>query len=803
MVSIVKNIAKSAKRSSFGMLLSASRINRSGHSEEQLQELLVRKFAKNRARLRSLAWMAESRNDQALAIMAWSQVAQNLANKSSKAHLKTLKRIAGLEVALRRRVYAAGGQVFETPPGLPYGRDGHEDDALSPYLLKTRLGFLQRYWRQTIPSLSKKRQTTLRRVYCDLALSWSKTGRGADAMLALEPVLAVWPDKQIGYLSCHQSILEQLLAKDPDAGQAVPGWWALFDHNRDRLSEQNLLRIWSRSEKMARRLIARNMPEQVQLLMAPAFQRWPEHHEALAILGRAAELSGDWTQAALYWQLRAALTNPVTTKTMTHVAENPEELLRQSRHALKSLRNSRFRLAQELYQQGRKREFAELLCRAVEMIPDQRIFKKERHIIDLVRCYVQDALAADGAVPDLAALADNKPLKIAICLDVLKLSDIHTHSRVVFAICHNLMRLNPQIETHIIVTNERFAVTTPVVSASFAPNMAALVQEAARATLPDYYGRRFFLHHLDSIGLEGLIDSCKRILDLAPDVILYGGGHRGLFSNESRVIRHCLFDYVPTAFFYIQANNEADDKLDMIITRGPHEVLGEHGHEQVTTRQQPYPTIVDDTIPEVFNPQNQGSKVIVSAITGVRMNVKMAEQSDEDLTRLFSILDQSPGAVWHFIGAADPQALIEVSPLIAERVAAGQVVVHPVLPFEDFHAFINEQAALFLHPPGFTGGSGGATVARRAGIPILTFRHSDVSGRQPPETVFDPQDIDAYVQQAIRLLQDPEEWERIVRLQFAHTKWIKKTSSQGFYDCLCETVAISQQRREGDDQAGL
>lgn len=453
---------------------------------------------------------------------------------------------------------------------------------------------------------------------------------------------------------------------------------------------------------------------------------------------------------------------------------------RRAKYTRAELMRARLSQAMALHAQGKSRHFREQVSRAIEAIPDQRVFKKDPLVLGALRLYVSDALEADGRLPRLLAARD-RPLRIAFCLDVLKLSDVHTHTRVIFAICRNLMQLDPAIETHVIVTNERFVVTTPIINASFDPGRGAALIDEAREALPEFFGTRFRLHVFMSLGLAGLVDTCQEILAIDPDLVLYGGGSKGFYSNESLVVRHCLFDHFPTAFFFIQSNNEVDSKNDLIIARGPHPVLGDPG--QTPVRIQPYPTITESHIQTVLQPERRLDKVIVSAIAGSRMDLRMAEQSDSDMRAFFSILDRHPGAVWHFIGAADPEGMIKANRHVARRVKSGQVVVHPVLPLPDFTA-LTGKAALFLHLPSFTGGSGGATVARRAGVPILTFRHSDVSGRQPAETVFETGDTAGFVAMANRLLEDGDLWLDVVKRQFAHTRWIQEHSAQGFYECL-------------------
>lgn len=511
---------------------------------------------------------------------------------------------------------------------------------------------------------------------------------------------------------------------------------------------------------------------------------------------RAAERRGDWAAAETLWQALLLRHLPETAPDDPEgrpVTQQPAATeggaggsQQQLRHAAARLRRARARRALALYAAGQQRAADELVCRVVESLPDHRLLKVEPTILDAASTYIRRALVADGALPRRSAAAAGPPRRIAVCLDILKVSEVHTHARMIFAICRNLMRLDPGIETHLVITRERFAVTTPVVSPSFGPGREAEIAAMARAAMGDAPDGRFRLHLHEGHGLEGVVRTCASILALEPDLILYGGGHRGLYSNESRLVRHVLYPDFPTVFFYIQSNNQVDPRLDLIIARGPHAIHGDPGGARI--RVQPYPTVADANPAEAapaFDPQRLDRPLIVSAITGVRLNQQLSQADPAMLERLFALLDAVPGAHWQFIGAADPEAAARDIPAVRRRVAAGQMTILPVLPFDEFRACL-VRAALFVHPPGFTGGSGGAAVARAAGVPILTCRNSDVSGRQPPETVFDAGDMRGLVRLAARLLTDPDAWQATVRRQFEHTAWIRETSAQGFYACLAE-----------------
>ncbi|MBO9473655.1 hypothetical protein J7413_08915 [Shimia sp. R10_1] len=556
--------------------------------------------------------------------------------------------------------------------------------------------------------------------------------------------------------------------------------------------EQALLRIYRR---YVPRWIKRNLSEETKdWLLGTIFYVNSKTDTGMLDTRRKAMFAmrrRDWREAIFQWQLIASFDLTRSGSPVSLHSKNDKNS-RRVLFAKKQIRVARVKFAKELLQERRFREFREQCARVMEMIPDQRILKKDRELLNLVKDYAHTSIEVGGDFSTLATRSSN-PKRIAICLDVLKVSDVHTHSRVIFAMGRNLLSVDKNIEVHVFITNERFVVTTPVVAESFHPQKRTTIEKLAQNILEDLYNTRFFIHYMISRDLEGLVSTCNKILEIKPDVILYGGGHRGLFSNESRLIRHCLYDFFPTVFFFIQSNNQVDKEIDMIIARGPHKITGDFGKSVV--RVQPYPTILgnDSSVDKHLDRSVSESQTIVSAISGVRLNVKMAEMSDANLKRMFGILDRVPGTVWYFVGAADPDELVRSNRLIEKRVRAGQIRVLPVLPFIEFSELVCN-SSLFLHLPGFTGGSGGASVARRSGIPILTFSHSDVSGRQPQQTIFDERDVSGWAEMAIRLLTDQDFWNQTVTLQRAHTNWIKQTSSRNFYNCLVEACELGRNR---------
>ncbi|MBO9473656.1 hypothetical protein J7413_08920 [Shimia sp. R10_1] len=729
-----------------------------------------------------------------LAMKAWQRFIALYTEAASKKESRRLlltagRKLAICEIKLRLLLIKAGelnpNSLWQEKCSLKLSLDGKTKKVLNASVSQTRKEYLFDFWNSQFSFCSDNGREALRRGYVSVAVKALEQEKLDEACASIQPLLSFWPDAGSS-ISLHEKLLLNGLILSPDGDLAeLKEWWTAFDLVKSEISENSLQRIVDQSGAGACRLLAVGRDVEADWLIERFARLQPDHQRILRAQAELAVSKKDWREAVDYWQLAAAVSNPITTKSRTHVAKNAKEMARRSQYAKNQLRNARIGLAQELRDNGRRRESDELINRVLEMLPDHRIMKNDPNLLNLLRTYVQDALNEDGALESRSSSAGTR--RIAICLDVFKISEIHTHSRVVYAVSRNLLELDPNLEIHLIITNERLAVTTPALNSSFNPANIERMMDRAVNAMPEFIGKRFFQHVFRNSGLEGVVSTCKSIFEINPEVILYGGGHRGLFSNESRVIRHCLFDYFPTAFFYIQANNQVDEKTDLIIARGPHAIEGNIGNAIV--RVQPYPTIDKSAqLDEVLiDPIKFDNKIIVSAIAGVRMDVHIQKMDRDEMKEMFSILDRVPGAVWHIIGASKPDLIAKTNPEISQRIYKGQIVLHPLLPFEEFTDLVSN-ASLFFHMPGLTGGSGGASVARRSGVPVVTFEHSDVSGRQPPETVFSDEELSKAVDLSFNLLSDLACWEETVNAQFAHTQWIRDTATSGFYDCIFETA---------------
>lgn len=406
--------------------------------------------------------------------------------------------------------------------------------------------------------------------------------------------------------------------------------------------------------------------------------------------------------------------------------------------------------------------------------------KTDERLLAALRAHVDDVLPparnwSAGEAPRTGALQ-----RIVICLDILKVGGTYTHGRMVFAICANLLATAPELRIDLVITNECLAAGDGAT-----PSDAQTLEALAAAALDPALAGRFGLHVLRAQGLEAVVGACARIEALAPELVVFGGGHRGPVSNESRAVRRCLAPRYPIACFLFQVSDQMDGETDLILARGPHRIEGRAAAARVKVA--PYPTHTAASPRPAPQPPRpaQAPPLIVTAIVGARMEARLDELGPRELGRFLALLDAHPEACWHFIGALDAGRLIAGNRVLARYAGQGKVMAHGLLPGDQFRALVG-QASLFLHLPGFTGGSGGAGVARAAGVPILCFAHSDVAGRQPPETVFAQHQTKACIALAAQILARPEVARRVSRAQGEYTARLRETSASGFLNALSE-----------------
>lgn len=566
-------------------------------------------------------------------------------------------------------------------------------------------------------------------------------------------------------------------------------WWQRFEAAEGLKRPYRympLRQIWL---EMAQHMISQDALERAEDVLAKMCHLLTGDSVAFMLRAQIADRKGDHRNGMKHWQMAATLAKPSNIKLGRHRVKPGRAANKLLSQANFGLRASRGNFALQLLSDGHERAFIELVSRIMESTGTEATIQKDPILLDLLATYLRHCLAPTRPIP--ASLSPTAlPRRIGVCLDVLKFSDFHLHSRVIFTISRSLLDHYPDLEIRLFITNERFAITRPNIGSwmDFAGNEKTL--SYARKTLAGHFGTRFVISFEEAYALESLVQTSTKIIDFAPDVMLFAGGH-GRYSNDSRIIRHTLFPYFPSALFFLGVDNEVDDRVDMIIPRGPHEIVGDPG--EATIRIQTYPTLPDGDERVKHPDEKPQPRFIVSALAGERFDTRLRGMADEDLRHLLSILDRNPEVVWHFVGANDPRRLVADVPLLKPYTRQGRLVVHPIMELNTFREFVTD-ATLFVQLPGFKGGAGGAGMARRGGVPVLTFANSDVSGRQPPETVFEEGDVAGMANFAAYLLANPAEAGRVTQSQFDYAEHIRETSVSGFFDCLVDTMALAAQR---------
>ncbi len=607
----------------------------------------------------------------------------------------------------------------------------------------------------------------------------------------MSPLDDIWVSKHLVQL---EQMIDGMHWLQQDWSAALSRWWQKFRTSGGLDAARDYLPVRNRMIMIAQGMIEDGDHEAAETTLLELRRNVTGDSEAHMLLARLSELKGDYQRATERWQMAAALAKPSNNQQGRYMLQHGKNSGPLLARANLGLRSARCHLALQLVEQGASRQFIEVVSRITESLGSTSIYQEDRLVLDVLSRYVRFCLSDTHPMPATLDIAD-QPRRIIMCLDVLKLSDFHLHSRVVFTMSRSLLDRMPDLEIFVVITNERFAVTRPNIGSWIDFDGNDYTYSYAEKTVGDHFGQRFHLIFQRSYGLEGVVNSCKEILDLKPDLIAYAGGH-GRYSNDSRIIRHALFPYMPSALFFLGVDNSIDDQVDMILPRGPHELVGDPG--AATIRVQTYPTLPDGD-ERIKTPKEKPlPRYVVSALAGARFDTRMRDLPENDLRTLLQVLDRNPDVVWNFVGADNPAQLVADVPLLQKYVEEERLSVLPVMEINAFREFVTD-ATLFVQLPGFKGGAGGAGMARRSGVPVLTFANSDASGRQPPETVFEEEDVAGIAGMAARLLADPAEAAAVTQSQFAYAEHIRETSAYGFYDCLVETVRLARERIRHSD----
>lgn len=434
---------------------------------------------------------------------------------------------------------------------------------------------------------------------------------------------------------------------------------------------------------------------------------------------------------------------------------------------------------------------AEHLFQAIEAVDFTVYLKMREDMVQALSGYLKNHLRK--IQPDPEPRPEN-PKRIAIVVDIVKMSAVHTHKHLYLSLACAIAALDPEITIDIIATFERQVAWNAGFEDYYQPSNKRVLEAFLHEMVPEEIASRVKITYFETFGIHGLMNTTRALLEMKHDLILYGSGQQGYHGNESLVVRHTLFPYTPTAFFFVQSNNAVDSVNDIIIARGRHPIEGDPGTALVAYESYPpFPGLQAAWVPDDYKGVGSGGLKIVTAWVGVRLDKTLGAYTKADIDMILTLLDEVPDAEWHLVGAEDPATLLKGHKKFAAYRKARRIVVHPVLEYTKFYN-LAATAALFFQPPGFTGGGGGASIARNNGVPILCFRHSDVAPLQPQDFVFEEENLADGVQAALRILQSTEARNHLVSLQNALMESRRADSPQRFYARLKEAVAIYNAR---------
>lgn len=521
---------------------------------------------------------------------------------------------------------------------------------------------------------------------------------------------------------------------------------------------------------------AENLDEAIGLLEA-AVADGPPHRDVYRLLGESYFMTERWRDSLACWYRTSSMTQRNDTRMIDRIR--------------RKVMRCNAQLALEELQKGDRVAAAEHMAQAVEAVDYSIYLKVRRDMVDPIVAYARDVLENRGAKP---MQPPEKPLNIIICLDVIKISAVHSHKHLYLSLAAALASLDPRITITLVATYERQISWNAGFEDYYRPDNIAVLRDFIEEKVPEDLRERISVRYFESFGLRGVINTCESILQMKPDMILYGGGRTGYHANESLVVRHILHKYVPTGFFFVQSNNDVDEVVDVIIARGKHPLNGDP--QDALVRYSPYPPfpgLQAAVVPESLTELPQDRKRIVTAWVGVRLDKTLHGYENNEINRILDLLDRVPDADWHLIGAEDPKNLLAHHKRFGRMRKAGRIVVHPVLDYDEFYHMASS-AALFFQPPGFTGGGGGASIGRNNEVPIICFEHSDVAPLQPQDYVFPEDALDYGLEAAFRVLTDETEREALVAKQ-GHLLEERRSEAPGqFYAAMLDGMEHFNER---------
>lgn len=384
---------------------------------------------------------------------------------------------------------------------------------------------------------------------------------------------------------------------------------------------------------------------------------------------------------------------------------------------------------------------------------------------------------------------NEKPTKIALCAQRIKAGHQDSHVYHFFAIAAELAKY-ADAEVHIIATHEN---QLHEWRSGFIPYQTQLnkyyVQKIASSIIDETYLQRIKLHYLDSIGIDTIIKTAEKIIDINPDVVIYPSGR--IYGNESTAIRRVIHNFIPSVFIFTNHIDPADKYNDLIIASTQHKINTVYNNLPVRIQLQPgFESRWKNLI---YNKLSKNNQVMISTMAGNRMAQAFKTMPEKTIQSLVSILDNVSSCTWYLVGASNINALINSHPLIRHYAKKRRIIVLPRLLPNEFESLISK-SQLYLCPPNFYGGSASSIIACRYGVPILCFSDSDIASRQPSHLVFKDNQINEFIELAIKALLNEETHRMIVAEQHDWIRYLGQSRTENFYNLLCLAAKNSKSR---------